>query len=256
MKSYIIHLVRHGMTEGNKTGQYVGSMDVDITTEGINQLKELKEKYDYGNPQVIYRSPLKRCKQTTDILYDNADTVVVEGLRECNFGDFEGKTSEELVDDPRFNDWVRHGATPPNGESNKEFAERICIAFINTIKEILKSGVKETAICAHGGVIMTLLSVYGLPEQEMINWMANNGRGFTIRVTPSIWMRTGMVEVIGEYPPGSYDEPDLSRNPVKELNNNEDSNPFGTGEEEYDSYEDTEYFWADVEEKENSEDKE
>ena len=77
MKSYIIHLVRHGMTEGNKTGQYVGSMDVDITTEGINQLKELKKKYNYGNPQVIYRSPLKRCKQTTDILFDGADTVVV-----------------------------------------------------------------------------------------------------------------------------------------------------------------------------------
>ena len=85
--------------------------------------------------------------------------------------------------------------------------------------------------------------------------MANNGRGFTIRVTPSIWMRTGMVEVIGEYPPGSYDEPDLSRNPVKELNE-QDGNPFSTDDDEYDDYEDAEYFWADIEEKEETEDKE
>ena len=82
----------------------------------------------------------------------------------------------------------------------------------------MKTGLTESVIVAHGGVIMTLLSVYGISDSTDdtgLRWMANNGRGFTIRVTPSIWMRTGMVEILSEYPKGSADEPDLSINPVK-----------------------------------------
>ena len=142
---------------------------------------------------------------------------------------------------PEYTDWVQNGIAPPNGESNKEFATRVCTAFVDTVKEILKSGKTESVICAHGGVIMTILAVYGLPEREMTAYMANNGRGFTIRVTPSVWMRSGMVEVVSEFPYGSADEPDNSINPVKEAQ----ENPFGSISET-----DNDFFWGDIEEEE------
>ena len=47
MKTYTIHLIRHGMTEGNKVGRYVGSVDAPLCNEGIDEIKALKEKYDY-----------------------------------------------------------------------------------------------------------------------------------------------------------------------------------------------------------------
>ncbi len=259
MKSYTIHLLRHGMTLGNQLGQYVGSTDVDLSTDGINQLKNLKQKYDYGNPQLIFSSPLKRCKQTLEILFGDREVITVEGLRECNMGDFEGKTTKELVDDPRFMDWVQHGAAPPNGEDNKTFSTRICTAFVETVRDILKAGKKESVICAHGGVIMTLLAVYGLPQTDRMNWMANNGMGFTIRVTPSVWMRTGMVEVVCEYPFGSAAEPDLSQNPAKQTAAQTGQTVFGAQDDAQDVPEDEDFeeadtvFWADVDDDDGKE---
>lgn len=219
MKSYIIHLLRHGMTDSNVKGIYTGTTDIPLCEEGEKQLAELRDKYDYGKPDLIFTSPLMRCKQTAHIIYgENARLNVVDGLHELSMGDFEGKTAEQVLDMPGYTDWVQGKCPPPNGESNKDFATRVCTAFVQTVREIMKTGLTESVIVAHGGVIMTLLSVYGIsdsPDDTGLRWMANNGRGFTIRVTPSIWMRTGMVEILSEYPKGSADEPDLSINPVK-----------------------------------------
>lgn len=244
MKTYTIHLIRHGMTEGNKVGRYVGSIDAPLFADGIKEIKSLKEKYDYKNPKLFFSSPLKRCVETLDLIYGDGgiDVYTVDGLRECNLGDFEGKTADELVSDPAYIDWVQKGIAPPNGESNKDFATRVCTAFIDTVKEILKTGVTESVICAHGGVIMTILAVYGLPERQMTDYMANNGRGFTIRVTPSIWMRSGKVEVVSDFPVGSSAEPDNSINPVKESK----ENPFSRVSD----FEEEDYFWGDIEEQE------
>ena len=259
MKSYTIHLVRHGMTSANLSGEYAGMLDVPLCDEGIEQLKQLREKYDYGKPDIIFSSPLTRCKQTVKLLYgEDAQINEVYDLHEVSVGDYEGKKATDLVNDPNYMAWVRGEVAPPNGESNQDFAKRVCTAFVRVVRDILKSGKTNAVICAHGGVIMTLLGVYGIPRQDSINWMANNGRGFTIRVTPSIWMRTGMVEVVSEYPQGSADEPDLTHNPVKESSKKlGKSMDFGVGEEckitpedELDFDDSYDFFLADVEEKE------
>ncbi|MBQ5590583.1 MAG: histidine phosphatase family protein [Clostridia bacterium] len=245
MKTYTIHLIRHGMTEGNKVGRYVGSTDASLFEDGIQEIKGLKEKYDYRKPMLYFSSPMKRCIETLDLIYgeDDIDVFTVDGLRECNLGDFEGKKADELINREDYIKWVQNGEAPPNGESNKEFATRVCAAFVDTVREILKSGKTESVICAHGGVIMTILAVYGLPEKPMTEYMANNGRGFTIRVTPSVWMRTGMVEVISDFPVGSSVEPDNSVNPVKEA----DVNPFNSVAEQAEDV-----MWFDVEEDEKN----
>ena len=46
MKSYTIHLIRHGITEGNLLGQYIGRTDSPLAAEGIRALQDLKEKYE------------------------------------------------------------------------------------------------------------------------------------------------------------------------------------------------------------------
>lgn len=244
MQSYIIHLLRHGMTEGNQKGQYVGQTDIPVSTDGINQLRRFAQKYDYESPKLFFCSPLSRCSQTLYEIYgDDISPIAVEGLKECSFGKFEGKIAADLTDDPDFINWVQKGIPAPGGEDNKSFAERVCNAFNDTVREILKAGITESVICAHGGVIMTILAVYGIPRREMLDWMCNNGRGFTIRVTPGIWMRSGMVEVLSEFPFGSNDEPDLSVNPVKEQ-----QSPWTPTDDETDGDdESTDVLWADVE---------
>ena len=82
MKSYTIHLIRHGITEGNLLGQYIGRTDSPLAAEGIRALQDLKEKYEYPEAQAYYCSPMRRCIDTLRILYPEAEPVLVDGFRE------------------------------------------------------------------------------------------------------------------------------------------------------------------------------
>ena len=80
MKSYQIHLIRHGMTEANQKGQYIGSTDLPLSQEGIGQLQQLSQHYRYPGAAVFYTSPLKRCVQTCNILYTDITPIAVLSL--------------------------------------------------------------------------------------------------------------------------------------------------------------------------------
>ena len=47
MKSYTIHLIRHGVCEGNLEGRYVGRTQSPLAQEGRQALLELKRKGKY-----------------------------------------------------------------------------------------------------------------------------------------------------------------------------------------------------------------
>lgn len=205
MKSYYIHFIRNGETVANNKKQYIGATDVKLSTDGIEKLKQLKVKYDYLDPCLVFTSPFQRCVETARTLFDGKKLVSIPELREYDFGEFEGKTPEELIDDDRYNDFIRHGSAAPGGESQEDFSRRVCAAFGRIVHYMMKSGVSETAVCTHGGVIMLLLAVYGLPRANMLEWQCAPGEGYTVRITPSVWMRSGMVEVINIYPVNRID---------------------------------------------------
>lgn len=58
MKSYTIHLIRHGVCEGNLEGRYVGPhASRRLPREGIQALLELKRKGIYPEAVKYYASP-------------------------------------------------------------------------------------------------------------------------------------------------------------------------------------------------------
>ena len=71
---------------------------------------------------------------------------------------------------------------------------------------MMRRKVTETAIFAHGGVIMTLLANYGLPKAKIFEWAVDNGCGYSVRITPGIWMRDKVFEVYEKVPLGSNNE--------------------------------------------------
>lgn len=204
MKTYQIHLIRHATTEGNLAGQYIGHTDLDATEDGLRQIDKLKEDYG-GYPEVdaVFSSPLKRCLQTAKRIYPDKEPIVLEGLSEYDFGEFEGKTADELKDEEAFQVWLA-GTSPetplPFGESQIAFNERICANFVQIIDGILKSGVRSTAVVTHGGVIMALMTAFALPEAPMHEWLTPNACGYTLRIDPSVWLRTGKLEAFQECP--------------------------------------------------------
>lgn len=204
MKTYQIHLIRHAVTQGNLDGQYIGHTDIDATEAGLLQVDALKEEYG-GYPEVdaIFCSPLKRCLQTAKRIYPEKDPIVLEGLSEYDFGEFEGKTADELKDEEAFQVWLA-GTKPelplPFGESQLDFNKRVCETFLKIVNGILHAGVRSTAVVTHGGVIMALMAAFAIPEAPMHEWLTPNACGYTLRIDPSIWSRTGKLEAIAECP--------------------------------------------------------
>ena len=202
MKSYIIHFIRHGAIDETLSGKYIGTTDVPLSDKGKMDLKKLDYEYRYPGTQVVFTSPLKRCTETCRILYPEQNPLSIANLSECNFGEWEGKTAEELKNDPDFEKWLAgdNSVKPPRGESNADFTRRICRMFESIVEGLMKTGTTESVIVTHGGVIMTLLAVYGLPQAKPFEWTMDNGFGYSMRVTPMLWQRDKVCEVFQTIP--------------------------------------------------------
>ena len=106
MKSYIIHFIRHGSIDDTLAGKYIGTTDAPHSDRGRMDLRKLDYEYKYPGTQVVFTSPLKRCTETAKILYPEQNPLVIDNLSECNFGEWEGKTADELKNDPDFKKWL------------------------------------------------------------------------------------------------------------------------------------------------------
>ena len=202
MKSYTVYLFRHGLTKGNINAQYIGHTDYPLTTLGINQLKEIKAKHHYPTVEAVFVSPLKRALQSADIMFPKNNKIVIDNFIEYNFGEFEECTADDLKDSEDFQKWL-HGdmyVRPPFGESNAEFVHRVCDSFEKVINGCIAEGKTDIAIVSHAGVLMTILSCYGLPEAPMSHWQMDPGYGYKLRITPSLWMRGNKLEVVDTAP--------------------------------------------------------
>lgn len=203
MKTYKIHLIRHGFMQGDSEGKYIGHTDLPLSEEGRQQLLEMRNDYIYPYCDAVFSSPLSRCTETAKILYPDTPVAVIDNFIEYNFGEFEGRTAEELHEkEELFDAWLRgeKGVEPPFGESNEEFIKRVCTAFAAVVEGVMKSGTEDTAIITHGGVIMTIMSSFALPEASMHEWLTPCGCGYTLRLTPTLWMAGQKLEAIEEIP--------------------------------------------------------
>ena len=54
MISYKIYFIRHGLTEGNEEGRYIGSTDLPLSREGQEALDRLQEECEYPDVQKVY----------------------------------------------------------------------------------------------------------------------------------------------------------------------------------------------------------
>ncbi len=202
MKTYKIHLIRHGLTQSNLDGKYIGHIDVPLCDQGRLQLAQMVKDYEYPKADALFCSPLSRCVETAKILYGDMEPIIIPELIEYNFGEFEGKTAEELQNNEQFSLWLSGGAdfAPPFGESNAQFGKRIYNTFIKIVNGLIKTGTTSASIITHGGVIMAILQCFGVPELPMAQWLAPNGCGFTVCITPSIWSRIQKIEVLYDLP--------------------------------------------------------
>ncbi len=208
MEYTYLHLVRHGLTQGNVEGRYTGSgSDLALCTEGRAQLEDLKSRFTYPNVQVVLISPLLRARQTAEILFPGARLIALQDLREMHFGCFEGKSPQELANDPLYADWLdpeKH-VTPPGAEESTVFVQRTCAMLMKMFEFLLKAHIHEAACVTHGGVIMNMLASHALPLRSAEQWMTDPGAGYSLRCDAAMWMRDQFAEVYDVVPAGYLD---------------------------------------------------
>ena len=184
-------LIRHGATEGNKEHRYIGRTDEPLSSEAKEKLSA--ETNCYPRIDRLFTSPMKRCIETAEIIYPDQKPVVVDPLREMDFGNFEGKNYKELNGNPDYQAWIDSGGTIafPNGESREEFIKRCCEGMRDVVsqleefivsKQMMQEYQREITIglVVHGGTIMALCSAFG--GGEYFDYQVANGAGYICNV--------------------------------------------------------------------------
>lgn len=101
-----------GQTEWSKNGRHTGITELDLTQDGVNQVKASGQMIvgagrliDHSKLSHVYISPRKRAKQTFDIAFSDADKQALEKagkiseterLAEWGYGDYEGLFPKEI----------------------------------------------------------------------------------------------------------------------------------------------------------------
>ena len=202
MQSYVINLIRHGAIDDTLKGKYIGSTDVHLSERGRKELESIRDGIGYPKAQKVYSSPLLRCTESCGIIYPGQDIKTLGAFSECSFGLWESKSAAELAGDPLFAQWLQNSdkTPPPEGESGREFASRVSRGFERLVETVSAEQTTEVSLITHGGVIMTILAMYGLPQAPGYQWRMDNGYGFSVRINPFLWMRERVAEVFDTCP--------------------------------------------------------
>ncbi len=115
-------LLRHGETEYSAARRYNGRTDVGLTRNGEDAARCLQPILARVGWEAVICSNLKRARRTAE-LAGFEDPEIVEALRECDYGDYEGKTTEEILAlQPDWHFW-RDGC--PGGEGPETVGARL-----------------------------------------------------------------------------------------------------------------------------------
>ena len=155
-------LVRHCEPEETARGRCYGSLDVGLSEAGKTHAGALAARL--GNGAVVWTSPRLRARQTAAPLA--AAPSVDDDLRELDFGEFEGRTYDEIAaSEPElYRAWME---TPtrvrfPGGESWADLKERA----LRSLGRIAGAG--DAVVVTHGGVIRAALSDWlALPDEAV-----------------------------------------------------------------------------------------
>jgi len=158
-------LTRHCETDWATEKRYQGNKDVPLNALGRKNAKLLGNKIKTLNYKIskIYSSCLSRSYETAGIISEHTCFESIEKiceLNERNFGDWEGRTYNEIENKYRKTKTDEYLNNPlnfpvPNAETFNDFKDRILkgLNFIlNANKEEIKEGKEHTIIVvAHGG---------------------------------------------------------------------------------------------------------
>jgi probable phosphoglycerate mutase len=161
----IFHLLRHG--EHNVQGKIcAGRMPgVVLSERGRAEAEAAAKRLAGAGIAAIYASPLERTRQTAEIVGGHLSLPVniLDDLAELDFGEWTGKTFDDVRKDPRWPEWAAHRSLSciPGGETMRAVQRRVVEAIMEMRAQHPNDNV---VVVSHGDVIRAaLVFALGMP---------------------------------------------------------------------------------------------
>ena len=143
-------LLRHGQTPLSVEKRFSGVGDRPLTEVGLAQAGAAARRLRGCGAVAVVASPLRRAVQTADLVAAEIGVAVTvdEGLRETDFGDWEGYTFAEVQQrwPDQLSAWLASpDVAPPAGES-----------FVDTARRVRQA--RDRVLAAYGGRTVVVVS--------------------------------------------------------------------------------------------------
>ena len=157
-------LIRHADPAEEVRGRCYGGLDVGLSARGRERARELAEALGGTGLDAVYASPRRRALETAAAL--GPAPIVDDRLRELEFGEFEGRTYDEIAaSHPEiYRCWME---TPtevrfPGGESYADLRSRA----LEAAADLRARHAGETvAAVTHAGVVRAVVAdALGMPD--------------------------------------------------------------------------------------------
>ena len=190
--------IRHGETAWNVDTRIQGHLDIPLSANGRWQAKRLADALRDEPIKAIYASDLTRAWETAEYIGQAHRLALVKevGLRERDFGDFEGKTFAEieLLLPEQSQRWRKRDPEfyPSGGETLVTLRARVLEAAVRVAAQ--HPG-EQIALVGHGGVMDVLYrAATGLDIQAPRTWTLTNAAINRLLWTPEGFTLVGWAD--------------------------------------------------------------
>jgi broad specificity phosphatase PhoE len=171
-------LVRHGETEWSLSGAHTSRTDIPLTDHGRKRAEELRDFLKGKKFSAVLTSPMQRARETCAIAGYGDVAVIDEGLKEWDYGVYEGKTTQEIrVEKPGWSVWKDEIV---GGETVEHVGARADGVIARALADAGEDG--SVALFAHAHILRILAA-------RWIGLEADGGRLFALG--------TGSLSVLG-----------------------------------------------------------
>jgi broad specificity phosphatase PhoE len=155
-----VFLVRHGQTEWSRTDRHTGRTDIALEPEGARGAKAIGARLRSERFALVLSSPLQRAFETCRIAGFGREAQIRDDLKEWDYGDYEGLTTEQIREEqPTWSLWEQ-GA--PGGESPSQVSSRA-----DRVLAEVRSVEGDVALFSHAHLLRVLSARWlGLPARD------------------------------------------------------------------------------------------
>ncbi|MDT2860332.1 histidine phosphatase family protein [Lactococcus lactis] len=156
-----IYLIRHGQTKWNLEKKMQGSLNSDLTVEGVEQAASLGKELNKHYFDHIYSSTSPRALETSRLIFGDKKKTSSDLLGEIAMGAWEGKTYQEIekLAPLEWNNFFNHPFNYFPSKDGESFAQLEARLKVFIKEEGLRERSGKIAIVSHRITIRMLISL-------------------------------------------------------------------------------------------------